>query len=386
VRPTDWSLSYLPLSHIAEQVMSIHLPAVSGGTLSFCEDLNQLGDYLREVRPHLFLGVPRVWEKIQAKMTEAGAAAPPLRKKIAAWARKLGLENGYALQQGKPRPFLYPLANKIVYSKVRERLGLDRARYLATAAAPIAKSTLEFFLSLDMPILEIYGMSECTGPGTMSKPGAFRTATVGKIFPGTELKIAEDGEILMRGPHVFLGYLKDEEATRQTIDADGWLHSGDVGQFDGDAYLRITDRKKDLIITAGGKNVAPQNLEALLKGIPGVAQAVVVGDRRKYLVALLTLDPESARREAQAAGASGSTVAELAGDPKLVARIDEGVKKVNAGLASYESIKKFKILADEFTIESGELTPTMKVKRKVVNDRYKDAIESLYGGESDAAS
>jgi long-subunit acyl-CoA synthetase (AMP-forming) len=386
VREDEQCVSYLPLSHIAEQMMSIHLPATIGATVSFAESLEKLGENLREVRPTIFLGVPRVWEKIQAKMVEAGAQAPALRKKIVAWARKVGLDGGYRMQRGEPLPWTYGLAQRLVFSKVRERLGLDRCRFCVTAAAPIARSTLEFFLSLGIPIYEVYGMSENTGPATVSTPTAWKTGAVGRPLSGTELKIAPDGEICMRGDHVFLGYLKNDEGTRETLDEEGWLHSGDVGELDADGYLRITDRKKDLIITAGGKNVAPQNLEALLKSIPGIAQAAVIGDRRKYLSTLLTLDPDAARRVAETCGAKGRTPAELAGDPVFLAHLEKQIEGVNGQLAKYETIKKFRVLPDEWGVDGGELTPTMKLKRKVVAQKYAAEIEAMYPAEMTEAA
>ena len=360
--------SYLPLSHIAEQMFTIHLPATMGGAVWFVESLDKLGDNLREIRPTAFLGVPRVWEKIQAKMMEAAATSPPLRRKIAAWAKRVGLAATQSLQVGGDAGIAHAIADRIVYSKVRARLGFDRCRFFVTSAAPIARSTMEFFHSLGIPILEVYGMTECTGPGTVSLPGGFRLGKVGRVMGGTELKIAADGEICMKGDHVCLGYYKEPEASAEAIDGEGWLHSGDIGQIDGEGFLQITDRKKDLLITAGGKNVAPQNIEALLKGIPGVAAACVLGDRMKYLAALLTLDPENAPRVAEQVGARGRSLAELASDPVFSAYVDKSIGEVNARLARYETIKKFKILPVEFTIEGGELTPTMKMKRKVVRD------------------
>ena len=371
----DSLVSYLPLSHIAEQVLSLHGPAVLGCSVVCCEKLEQLADTLREVRPTVFFGVPRVWEKLQAKMTEAAAAAPPLRQKLLAWARGVGLRAGKAREEGRSRPLLFGVAKKLVFSKVAARLGLDRARVCASAAAPTARSTLDFFHSLDLPIYEVYGMSETSGATTVNHPGAFRMGTVGRTVPGAEIKLAADGEILMRGPMIFQGYYKDAAATAEALDSDGFLHSGDVGEFDAQGYLRITDRKKDLFKTVGGKYIAPQSLEALLKGIPGVGQAVVIGDGRKYCVALFTLDPESAAR---VAGGAARPVAELAADSGLLARFDEGVQRVNGGLAKYETIKKFKVLPSEFTVDSGELTPTMKIKRKVVNQRWAKEIDELY--------
>ncbi|MBI2892309.1 MAG: AMP-binding protein [Deltaproteobacteria bacterium] len=370
--------SYLPLSHIAEQMISIHLAVTTGSTAWFVESLDKLGDNLREIHPTVFVGVPRVWEKIQAKMMEAGAAAPPLRKKIVAWAKGVGIEAARGRMEGREPGLGYKIADKLVYSKVRDRLGLERCRLCVTSAAPIARATLEFFHSLGLPIYEVYGMSECTGPATTSMPKAFRIGKVGKVMPGTELKIAEDGEVCMRGDHVFLGYYKDEASTREALDAEGWLHSGDVGQIDSQGFLQITDRKKDLIITAGGKNVAPQNLEALLKGIAGIGQTVVLGDRMKYLAALLTIDPEAAARVAAECGARGSTPADLATDPAFAAHVQKGVDAVNSQLAKYETIKRWKLLPGEFTIDGGELTPTMKIKRKVIRDKYATEIAALF--------
>jgi long-subunit acyl-CoA synthetase (AMP-forming) len=378
-RPGDQLLSYLPLSHVAEQIVSVHGPMAFGGTVNFAESLDLLGDNLREVRPHFFLGVPRVWEKIQAKMEAAGAQNSPLKKKIAAWARKKGLQGGYAEQNGQGKPFLYGLANKLVFSKVRDKLGLDRSRMQITAAAPISKSTLDFFLSLGIPIYEVYGMSECSGPATISLPHKYRTGKAGFVLSGTELKTLEDnGEICMRGPHVFMGYLKNEEATADTLDSEGWLHSGDVGEIDGDGFLQITDRIKDLLITAGGENIAPQLIEGELKTIPIVSQAIVVGDRRKFLSCLLTLDPEKIGANAKAAGSNASSLEEAIACDAFNNHIQSQIEAVNKNLARVQTIKKFKIVPQEFSVETGELTPTMKVKRKVVREKYADIIEGFY--------
>jgi len=351
---TDHVISYLPLSHIAEQVVSQHGPVMTGCTVWFAESLDLLGDNLREVRPTIFVGVPRVWEKIQAKMMAAGAQNPPLKKKIAAWARKKGLEGAYALQEGRPMPFLHGLAGKLVFSKVREKLGFDRCNLFISTAAPISLDTLEFFHSLDVPITEVYGMSECTGPGTVSmpQPHKFRTKWAGPVLLDAEMDIADDGEVLMRGRHVFKGYFKNETATAETIDSDGWLHSGDVGQIDDKGFLQITDRKKELLITSGGENIAPQVLEGQLKAIPVISQVVVIGDQRKYVTALFALDPE--------------------------AHFQSQLDGVNATLARVQTIKKFVILPEELSIEGGELTPTMKLKRRIVNEKYAAEIESMY--------
>lgn len=378
-RPGDQMLSYLPLSHVAEQIVSIHGPMAYGACINFAESLELLGDNLREVRPHFFLGVPRVWEKIQAKMEAAGAQNSNLKKKIAKWARGKGLEGGYAEQEGRGKPFGYGLADKLVFSKVRAKLGFDRCRMQVTAAAPISRSTLEFFLSLGVPIYEVYGMSECTGPATISLPHKYRTAKAGFVLAGTELKIEpESGEICMRGPHVFMGYMKNEEATAATLDSEGWLHSGDVGELDSEGFLKITDRIKDLLITAGGENIAPQLIEGELKTIPVVSQAIVIGDRRKFLAALVTLDPEKVVATAKDAKSSAKTVDEAAACPAFNAHLQSMVDDVNKSLARVQSIKKVSIIATEFSVEGGELTPTMKVKRKVVREKYVDTIEAFY--------
>lgn len=374
------TISYLPLSHIAEQMLSIHLPMAMGSLLYFAESLEKLPEALQEVRPTLFLGVPRVWEKIQAKMMAAGAQAKPMQKRIVAWAKKTGLAAGYAVQEGKARPLTLPIAQKLVFDKVRQRLGLDRARMCVTSAAPISKDTLEFFLSLGIPLLEVYGMSECTGPATYSPPDNFRTGKTGIVIPGGELKIAEDGEVCMRGPHVFKGYLKDEESTKNAIDSEGWLHSGDIGEIDSEGFLKITDRKKDLLITAGGENIAPQVLEGHLKAIPVVGQAVVVGDRMKFLAALVTLDPERFLTEAAVAGSPAKTMAEAASCDTFKKHLQKQIDEMNLKLARVQTIKKFVVVPAEFTIDGGELTPTMKVKRKVVNEKYKVEIASMYAG------
>ncbi len=374
----DRLISYLPLSHIAEQVVSHLLSIATGAHVYFAESLEKLGDNLREVRPHFFLGVPRVWEKIQAGIQAAGASASPLRKRIAAWARGVGRAAGEADQAGRPRPWSYALADRLVFRKVRARLGLDQARMLCVSSAPIAKETLDFFQSLGLPIMEAYGMSECTGPATMSLPARYRLGRAGFAIPGTEIRIAEDGEVLIGGPHVFLGYYKNEEATRETLDAQGWIHSGDVGEIDAEGFLRITDRKKELIITAGGKNIAPQYLEGQLKQIPAVSQAVAIGDRRPYVVALVTLDPARLPAEAAKAGSPARTPEEAARSPEFKAYLDQQVEALNERLARYETIKRVAVLPRELTVEAGELTPTLKLKRRAIHELHKAAIEALY--------
>jgi len=380
----DRVISYLPFSHIAEQVVSLHGPMAAGMCTAFAESMEKLGDNLKEIRPTIFLGVPRVWEKIQAKMAALGSKNTGLKKKISAWARAQGLAGGYAEQKGESKPMLFGLADKLVFSKVRDALGLDQCRICVTSAAPISKSTLEFFLSLGIPIMEVYGMSECTGPATISLPHKYKTGSVGRIMDGTEMKIAPDGEICMRGRHVFKGYYKNEASTKETIDEEGWLHSGDIGEFDADGFLKITDRKKDLLITAGGENIAPQVLEGRLKAISAISQAVVIGDRQKFLAALLTLDELRLEDTIREAGSSAKTMADAAKDPKVEAWLMAQVEEINKTLARVQSIKRIKVLPAELSIEGGELTPTMKIKRKVVNTKYAADIAAFYEGAQDA--
>ena len=375
----DQGVSYLPLSHIAEQMLTIHGPMFTGHCITIAESLEKLVDTLREVRPTYFMGVPRVWEKIQQRMMAAAQNASPFRKKLAAWARRQGMRGGEALQHGRKPPLRYRIAERLIFSKVKERMGLDRCRLAVSGAAPISRDTLDFFLSLGIPIYEVYGMSESTGPATYSTPERFRIGKVGQPFPGSEVKVADDGEILIKGPHVFVGYLKDEKATKEML-RDGWLHSGDIGEFDADGYLAITDRKKELLITAGGENVAPQLIEGALKSIPVVVQAVAIGDRRKYLSALITLDPDRVPVDAAAWGSSAKTPAEAAECAIFRARLEKEIEGVNRSLARVQAIKKFTILPGELTIDGGELTPTMKLRRKVILTKYATQIESMYVG------
>jgi long-subunit acyl-CoA synthetase (AMP-forming) len=380
VNANDDLISYLPLSHIAEQVVSLHSPMSVGGCSWFAESIEKLGENLREVRPHFFFAVPRVWEKMQAAIQAAGAKNSGLKKKIATWARGVGLTAGRAEQAGRPKPIFFPVAQQLVFSKVREKLGLDRARVCSTSTAPISVETLELFSSLGIPVLEVYGMSECTGPSTFSLPHRYRFGKVGRAIEGTELATAEDGEVLMRGPHVFLGYFKNEEATRETVDEEGWIHSGDIGEIDAEGFLKITDRKKELIITSGGKNIAPAIIEGKLRQIAAVSQAVVIGDRRHYLSALVTLDPTRAADQAKAANSPATTPEAMATCPVFRQYLEKQIEGVNTTLARYEQIKRFVILPRELSIDEGELTPTMKLKRRVVNQRFAAEIEGLYVG------
>lgn len=374
----DILISYLPLSHVAEQMTTIHGPMYAGSTVYFAECLDKLGENLKEVRPTLFLGVPRVWEKIQAKMGQKAQAASPLKRKIAAWAKAVGLAEAEDVIHGKEPSWKFKVAKKLVFDKVREALGLDRCRLQVTAAAPISKDTLNYFLSLNIPLYEIFGMSECTGPATISQPGEYKCGRAGRVISGGQVRIADDGEILIKGRHVFKGYLHNEEATREAIDEDGWLHTGDLGDLDEDGYLAITGRKKNLIITAGGENIAPEMIENKLKALSFVEQAVVVGDRRKYLTTLLTLDWEAAKGELTRAQSQAKSLEEACRCQRFNAYVEEQLSTVNKSIARVQTIKKFSLLPYTFSEEGGDLTPTMKVKRAKVIQKFAQEIEVMY--------
>jgi long-chain acyl-CoA synthetase len=362
----DVSLSYLPLSHIAEQMSTIHIPATAGSTVYFAESIDKVPENLKDVRPTAFFGVPRIWEKFHAGLSGRLSQATGVKKRLAGWARGVCAKVNAHRDRGEPIPAVlnaqYRLATKLVISKVKAALGFDRAVRLYSGAAPIAPDVLEFMASLDMPIMEIYGQSEDTGPTSCNMPGQTKIGSVGPAFPGMEVVIADDGEILVKGPNVFMGYYKEPEATAESL-VEGWLHTGDLGAFDKEGYLSITGRKKEIIITAGGKNIAPKNIEAMIKTSPLVGEAVVIGDRRKYLTALVTLD-DAAVGEAAAAD--------------VRAAIQKTIDIANESLARVEQVKKFTILAKPFGIDSGELTPTLKIKRKVVAQKFAQEIDQMY--------
>jgi long-chain acyl-CoA synthetase len=374
----DVALSYLPLSHIAEQMFSIHGPITAGMKIYFAESIERVPDNLKEVRPTVLFAVPRIWEKFHAGISGKLAETRGAKARIATWARSVGARVSAKKAAGEPLPralaLEYALANKLVFSKLKAALGLDRARICVSGAAPVAREVLEFMASLDILVSEVYGQSEDTGPTSFNRPGAIRFGSVGTRVPGVEVEIADDGEILVRGPNVFLGYYKEPEATAETL-VDGWLRSGDLGSFDADGFLSITGRKKEILITAGGKNIAPKNLEAALKNHPLVSEAVIIGDRRKYLTALVTLDPEAVAKLCTAQGLDPATAHAA---PSVRAEIQTAVDRMNEELARVEQVKKFTVLPRAFTVQDGELTPTLKVKRKVVYEHFAAEIEAMY--------
>ncbi len=364
---SDSALSYLPLSHIAEQLVTIQTPALTGHTIYYEPDIYRLAESLKEVRPTIFFAVPRVWEKFYAAVSEKLGEASGMKAAVAKRAQAVGRDHTAALNRGEEpggmNGFQFGLFDRLVYSKVKEAMGLDRSRFLFSGAAPLAPSIAEFFSGFGMQILNIYGQSENTAGSAYNRPDRNRYGSVGPAFPGTELRIADDGEILARGPCVFLGYLHDSEATAEALDADGWLHTGDVGYIDDDGFLFITDRKKDIIITTGGENVTPSLIEMMLQTHPLVSIAVVIGDQRPYLTALISVDPEAT---------------EGMGAEDVRAGVQADVDEVNAGQARVRQLKRFVILERPLSIEHGELTPTLKVKRKVVREHFADEIEAMY--------
>jgi long-chain acyl-CoA synthetase len=348
-------VSYLPMAHIAERLLTHYFHVAEGTDVTCCPEPTELVSYLREVRPEHFLGVPRVWEKIHAGISAAMAADPDRQ---AAFQR--------ALETG----------DDSVLANVRAMVGLDGMRLALTGAAPIPRPVFDFFRALGVPLSEVYGLSECTGPMTWSRDA--RPGTVGPPIPGQELKILDDGEVCCRGGNVFVGYLKDPERTAEVLDDEGWLHSGDIGRFDEAGYVQIVDRKKELIITAGGKNISPANLEAAIKSYPLIGQACVVGDGRAYITALIVLDPDVAPAWARSQGIDFDSLADLAAHPDVRAEVERCVAEANSRFSQVEQIKKVAILPTEWPPDSDELTPTMKLKRRGVLAKYADEIEALY--------
>jgi long-chain acyl-CoA synthetase len=374
----DWTLSYLPLSHIAEQMFTIHGPITVGSRTYFAENITKLRENLKEVQPTVFFGVPRVWEKFYGGVHGKISAATGLKAKLVQWAMGVGRKaTAIRARGGQPSGVEYALAKKLVFDKLKPELGLGNVRVCVSGAAPIAKEVIEFFAGLDIVVLEVYGQSEDTGPTSFNFPDDFHFGSVGRPVPGVDVKIAEDGEILVRGKNVFAGYFKEPKATAETL-VDGWLHSGDLGEL-RDGFLHITGRKKDILITAGGKNIAPKNLESDLKQHPLVGEAVIIGDRRKFLSALISLDAEALAAYAQEHGIDPNKAHD---DPTIRASIQKVVDEMNARVARVETVKKFTILPRPLSIDQGELTPTLKVKRKVVNEKWATAIDGMYAGDT----
>ncbi|MDI6762361.1 MAG: long-chain fatty acid--CoA ligase [Thermodesulfobacteriota bacterium] len=385
IRDGDETLSYLPLCHVFEQLFTVMINVRFGTVCNFIESPDTVMDNMKEVSPTVTCGVPRIWEKYASGIMIRMSDATWLKRMIFKASMGIGMKYAGLKLNFKPIPLYlktaYLAAYVAVFRKLKERLGFDRVRVAYSGAAPISPDVLKFFNAIGLPLVEGYGQTEGTGVTSVSQKGRLKIGKVGQPLPGAEVKIAEDGEILVKGPGIFKGYFKNPEATAETL-KDGWLHSGDVGELDADGFLKITDRKKDLIITAGGKNIAPQNIENQLKFSSYINDAVVIGDRKKFLVALIAIDEENVIKYAQDHKIQFGTYGSLTQAPEIKQLIQTEVDRVNKSLAQVEQVKKFAIIPKKLYEEDGEVTPTMKVKRKSINEAYKDIIEKMYkGGE-----
>jgi long-chain acyl-CoA synthetase len=377
----DEILSYLPLCHIAERLISVIDAIGVGYVVNFGDGVDELATDLREVQPTFFLGVPRVWEKLLATVTiRMGDAGRLKRANYRFW-----MARGEALArrrwQGRLGPVgrvQYALGWLLLYRSLRRKVGMGRVRFALSGAAPIAPQVLAYFWALGVPVLEGYGMTENTAQGTITPPDDVRLGKVGTAVPDCEVRIADDGEILTRGPGTFVGYLHDPEATAEAIDGDAWLHTGDIGELDDDGFLTITDRKKDVIITAGGKNISPSEIENRLKVSPFVREAIVIGDRRKYVVALVGIELDTVGNWALQHRIPFTTYADLSAKPEVHDLIGGVVAEANAEMAQVEHIKRFALLPKELEQEDGEVTATQKVKRRAIEDAFGPMIEELY--------
>ncbi len=383
---TDLHLSYLPYAHAMERIGGIYFGIFRGLQIAIAEGIDKLTGNIAEMKPTLLLGAPRVYEKIYSGLLKRIEAESPLKKKLFWWAIKVGKEASKYRFNRLPMPLrLWPkffLADRLVFRQVKQRFG-GRLKFMLSAAAPISPEILDFFAGLDLMVLEGWGMTETSAPSTITRPGKLKIGTVGLPLKGVEIKIGDDGEILVRGGNIFKGYFKDPVQTKEGFEPDGFFHTGDIGEIDPDGCIKITDRKKDLIITAGGKNISPQNIENLMKTDIYLSEFVAYGDSKKFLVGLVTLDEEAVTAWAKEHGIAYKDFAELSQRPEVYKLIEGRVAELNKRLPSYSTVKRLKILPQQFSQEAGEITPTMKLKRKVVNKKYRDLLESMYSGLKD---
>lgn len=371
---------FLPLAHSFARMLEYY-GFWMGTVTAFASSIDAVAQEIAEVRPHVIPSVPRIFEKIYARIMSTRESSNAVKQALFDWAVSVGRERSLCEQERRPVPIVTAaqalVADFLVFSKIRQVLG-GRVRLMVSGGAPLAREIMEFFHAAGILVLEGYGLTETTPTLTVNRPDHFKFGTVGPAIDGVTLNIAGDGEILAKGPNIAQGYYKRQEATAESWDRDGWFHTGDIGEIDGDGFLRITDRKKDLIKTSGGKYVAPQNIENLLKTQPHISQAVVIGDNRKYVVALVTIDLEEVERFAKTNDIPVAERGDLVRHPRVVELIDGEVQTVNKHLASYESVKYFRILDRDFAQETGELTPSLKVKRKVVTERFRELIDEMY--------
>jgi long-subunit acyl-CoA synthetase (AMP-forming) len=376
-------VSWLPSAHIAERNAHHYIPIIYAGTITCVPDPRNVLSYLPKVRPTWFFAVPRIWEKLKAGLEAMQANVPDEQSRPLREAMEASLQRVRLRERGEPVPdeleAVVAEADETYFANVRAMLGLDQVVTVNVSAAPTPVEVIEFFHALGIELAELWGMSETCGLGTVNRPGAVKIGTVGPAAPGVEIELADDGEVLIRSECVMLGYRNDPEKTAETIDAAGWLHSGDIGQIDDDGYLTIVDRKKEIIINAAGKNMSPANIEGALKsGSPLIGQAVCIGDRRPYNTALLVLDADFSPQWAAQHGIEGATFEELATEPDVIEAVQQGVDVANAQLARVEQIKKFTIIPGDWIPGGDELTPTMKLKRKPIGAKYEAEIEAMY--------
>jgi long-chain acyl-CoA synthetase len=382
--PGQRGISYLPLAHVAERMTTHYTGIRFAGTVYFVKEVAQVVETLQEARPHTFMAVPRVWEKMHAALNAKIRATEDDRKrKLALKALDVGMAKVREEMAGRTPSLMlrvqHAVFDKLVFAKIRDGLGLDELRYALSGAAPISADLLVFFKAIGIEILEVYGMTESTAVITANQPGAVRIGTVGPALPGIELQIADDGEILARGPIITPGYHGRPDATAEAIDDDGWLHTGDLGSVDDDGYLRIVGRKKELLITAGGKNLSPNNIEETIKQqSPLIAQICAVGDTRPFISALIVLDAEVLPSWCEAQGIAAASVAEASQHPDVIAEVQRAVDAGNEHLARVEQVRQWAIVPTEWTAESEELTPSLKLKRSVIHTKYSDVIDGLY--------
>jgi long-chain acyl-CoA synthetase len=385
LQPGSRVISWLPSAHIAERNAHHYIPVIYGGTVTCCPNPREVLSFLPQVRPNWFFAVPRIWEKLKAGLETMLAGQPEEQRKPLQDALGAAIERIRLQQAGEPVPDELEQrvaeADEKMFSGLRVMLGLDQVVTVNVGAAPTPIEVLEFFHALGIELSELWGMSETCGVGAVNRPGAVKIGTVGPAAPGVELKIAQDGEVLCRGEFVMLGYRNDAAKTADTVDPDGWLQTGDIGEIDDDGFLKIVDRKKELIINAAGKNMSPANIEGAIKtGSPLIGQACCIGDRRPYNTALIVLDADFAPQWAAQNGLEGRSLQELAREPKMIEAVQAGIDVANEHLARVEQIKKFVIVPGDWLPGGDELTPTMKLKRKPIATKYEAQIDAMYGG------
>jgi long-subunit acyl-CoA synthetase (AMP-forming) len=376
-------ISWLPAAHIAERMAHHYLPTIFAGTVTCCPNPREILTYLPQVHPTWFFAVPRIWEKLKAGLETMLAAQPEEQRKPVEDAMAASLERVRLRQRGEAVPEELEAkvaeADEKYFAGIRAMLGLDQVEGVNVGAAPTPVEVLEFFHALGIELAELWGMSETCGAGTSNRPGAVKIGTVGPPSPGCEIRIADDGEVLVKSEFVMMGYRNQPDKTAETIDSDGWLHTGDIGELDEDGYLRLVDRKKEIIINAAGKNMSPANIEAAIKtASPLIGQAICIGDRRSYNTALIVLDADFAPQWAKQQGLDGSSLEELAADPRMIEAVQEGIDEANTHLARVEQIKKFTVVAGDWLPGGDELTPTMKLKRKPIAQKYEQQIDGMY--------